>query len=127
MCRKFHILAISLGFPWDLSQQVREIPCLNKSIDFQWDLFREMHFLLEIISFLYFFTGSLFLLQAYNFNGQLFSLSPFGGIGGPERTVIFVCFGGSSSLARDSSGQLDIFWHDGDSLGMYGTSVGIFK
>ena len=35
-----------------------------------------------------FFTGSLFLLQAYTFNGQLFRLSPFGGIGGPERTVI---------------------------------------
>ena len=34
------------------------------------------------------FTGSLFLLQAYNFYGQLFRLSPFGGIGGPERTVI---------------------------------------
>ena len=70
---KFHILAISLSFPWDLSQQVREtlcfgksidlpkwaglspdtldmssnnsqvlgIPCFGKSIDFQWDLFRQ--------------------------------------------------------------------------------------
>ena len=47
-------------------------------------------------------------------------LSPFGGIGGPERTVIFVCFGNLSSLAADPSGQLDIFGHDGDSLGVYG-------
>ena len=35
-----------------------------------------------------FFAGSLFLLQAYTSNGWLFRLSPFGGIGGPERTVI---------------------------------------
>ena len=74
-----------------------------------------------------FFTGSLFLLQAYNFNGQLFRLSPFGGIGGPERTIIFVCFGNLSSLAADSSGQLDIFRHDGNSLGVDGTKVGVFK
>ena len=74
-----------------------------------------------------FFTGSLFLLQPYNFNGQLFRLSPFGGIGGPERTVIFVCFGNLSSLTTDPSGQLDIFQHDGNSLGMDGTKVGVFK
>ena len=71
--------------------------------------------------------GSLFLLQAYNFNGQLFRLSPFGGIGGPEKTVFFVCFGKLSSLAADPSGQLDIFRHDGNSLGVDGTKVGVFK
>ena len=32
-----------------------------------------------------------------------------------------------SSLSSDSSGQLDVLGHDGDSLGMDGTQVGVFK
>ena len=49
--------------------------------------------------------------------------------GGPEkdRNVCF-CGGGTlRSLSSDSSGQLDIFWHDGDSPGMNGTQVGVIK
>ena len=113
------------------NSQVLGIPCFGKSIDFQWDLFRQsiagvgnsiswqfprvFHGIYlnrcgeplvsanpltfnrscfdkvfpignNFISLL--FTGSLFLLQAYTFSGQLSRLSPFGGIGGPERTVI---------------------------------------
>ena len=32
-----------------------------------------------------------------------------------------------SSLSSDSSGQLDVLWHDGNSLGVDGTQVGIFE
>ena len=31
------------------------------------------------------------------------------------------------SLSLDSSGQLDIFRHDGHSLGVDGTEIGVFK
>ena len=53
--------------------------------------------------------------------GSFSGLSPFGGIGGPERTVILFVAGDLSSFTVDPSGQLDIFWHDGDSLCVYGT------
>ena len=152
------------------NSQVLGIPCFGKSIDFQWDLFRQSFAgvgnsiswqFLWVFHGIYFnrcgkllvsanpltfngicfdkafpignsfislfFKGSLFLLQAYTFNGLLFRLSPFGGFGGPERTVVFVCFGSSKSLAADPSGQLDIFWHDGNSLGMYCTQVGVLE
>jgi len=33
----------------------------------------------------------------------------------------------SRSLSSDSSGELDILWHDGDSLGVDGAEVGVFK
>ena len=49
--------------------------------------------------------------------------------GGPEkdRNVRF-CDGGTLRLlSPDSSGQLDIFWHDGDLPGMNGTQVGVVK
>ena len=43
-------------------------------------------------------------------------------------TEMFVFGGGTLRLlSSDSSGQLDIFWHDGDSPGMNGTQVGIIK
>ena len=32
-----------------------------------------------------------------------------------------------STLAADSSGQLDVFRHDGDSLGVDGAQVGVFE
>ena len=32
-----------------------------------------------------------------------------------------------SSLSTDSSGQLDVLWHDGDTLGMDGAQVGVLK
>lgn len=32
-----------------------------------------------------------------------------------------------STLATDSSGKLDVFRHDGDTLGMDGAQVGVFK
>ena len=39
-----------------------------------------------------------------------------------KRTEMFVFGGGTLRLlSPDSSGQLDIFWHDGDSPGMNGT------
>jgi hypothetical protein len=31
------------------------------------------------------------------------------------------------SLATDTSGKLDILWHDGNSLGVDGSKVGIFE
>lgn len=31
------------------------------------------------------------------------------------------------TLSSNSSGQLDVLWHDGDTLGMDGTQVGVFK
>ena len=31
------------------------------------------------------------------------------------------------SFATDSSCQLDVLWHDGDSLGVDGAEVGVFK
>ena len=42
------------------------------------------------------------------------------------------CYGASlivnlSSLSTDSSGQLDVLGHDGDTLGMDGTQVGVLK
>ena len=55
--------------------------------------------------------------------------TPFGVWGGPEkdRDVCF-CDGGTIRLlSSDSSGQLGIFWHDGDSPGMNGTQVGVIK
>ena len=33
----------------------------------------------------------------------------------------------SRSLSSDSSGELDILWHDGDSLGVDGAEVGVFE
>lgn len=33
----------------------------------------------------------------------------------------------SRSLSSDSSGELDILWHDGDSLGVDGSKVGVFE
>jgi len=32
-----------------------------------------------------------------------------------------------SSLATDSAGQLDVLWHDGDSLGVDGAQVGVLE
>ena len=49
-------------------------------------------------------------------------------LGGPERTEIFgVGRGGSRSFTTDASCQLNVFGHDGDSLCMNGTQVGILK
>ena len=51
--------------------------------------------------------------------------------GGPEKdrnVCFFFCGGGTlRSFSSDSSGQLDIFWHDGDSPGVNGTQVGVVK
>ena len=61
------------------------------------------------------------------FNG--FSrVTPFGVCGGPERTEI-LCFGGGTLcvLSPDSSCQLYIFGHDGNSPSMDGTQVGVVK
>ena len=32
-----------------------------------------------------------------------------------------------STLATDPSGQLDVLWHDGDTLGVDGAQVGVLK
>ena len=42
------------------------------------------------------------------------------------------CYGAGSnenlsSLSTDSSGKLDVLWHDGDTLGMDGAQVGVLK
>ena len=43
--------------------------------------------------------------------------------------LIFLVFGHShlSSFTSDSSSQLDVFWHDGDSLGVDSAKVGVLK
>ena len=53
-------------------------------------------------------------------------VTPFGVCGGPEkdRDVCF-CGGTLRTLSPDSSCQLDVFWHDGNSPGVDGTQVGI--
>ena len=50
-------------------------------------------------------------------------------LGGPERTKIFGVGrgGGSLSFTTDASCQVNVFGHDGDSLCMDGTQVGVFK
>ena len=56
-------------------------------------------------------------------------VTPFGVWVGPEKDRD-VCFCGGWTLrllSPDSSGQLDIFWHDGDSPGVDGTQVGIIE
>ena len=55
-------------------------------------------------------------------------VTPFGVCGGPEkdRDVCF-CGGTLRTLSPDSSCQLDVFWHDGNSPGVDGTQVGIIK
>ena len=53
---------------------------------------------------------------------------PLGGSGGPEKDRMFWVFVVTlRSLSSDSSGQLDIFWHDGYSFGVDGAEVGVFK
>uniref|UniRef100_T1GIP6 Uncharacterized protein n=1 Tax=Megaselia scalaris TaxID=36166 RepID=T1GIP6_MEGSC len=32
-----------------------------------------------------------------------------------------------SSFSTDTSGQLDVLWHDGDTFGVDGAQVGVFK
>ena len=55
-------------------------------------------------------------------------VTPFGVCGGPEkdRNVCF-CGGISRTLSPDSSCQLNILLHDGNSPGVDGTQVGIIK
>ena len=55
-------------------------------------------------------------------------VTPFGVCGGPEkdRDVCF-CGGALRTLSPDSSCQLNILLHDGNSPGVDGTQVGIIK
>ena len=70
----------------------------------------------------------LFLIHFYFYNTLSFSkILLLENLGGPERTKIFGVGEGSLSFTMDASCQLDIFGHDGDSLCMDGTQVGIFK
>ena len=49
-------------------------------------------------------------------------------VGGPEKGRYRIVTGHSlSTFSSDSASQLDVLWHDGDSLGVDGTQVGIFK
>ena len=53
---------------------------------------------------------------------------PLGGGGGPEKDRMFWVFVVTLCLfSSDSSGQLDVFRHDGYSLGVDGAEVGVFK
>ena len=67
------------------------------------------------------------------FDGHLqFSFSratPFGVWGGPEkdRNVCVFWWCSLRSLSSDSSGQLDVFGHDGNSPGVDGAQVGVLK
>ena len=44
-----------------------------------------------------------------------------------KRTEMCFCGGTLRTLSPDSSCQLDVFWHDGNSPGVDGTQVGIIK
>ena len=58
-----------------------------------------------------------------------FSKATFGVWGGPEKdqnVCVFVVVS-LRSFSPDSSCQLDVFWHDGDSLGVDSTQIGVFK
>ena len=62
----------------------------------------------------------------------LFSFSkatPFGVWGGPEkdRNVCVFVVVSLRSFSPDSSCQLDVFWHDGDSPGVDSTQIGVFE
>ena len=39
----------------------------------------------------------------------------------------YFCGGALRTFSPDSSCQLDVFWHDGDSPGVDSTQVGVFK
>ena len=53
---------------------------------------------------------------------------PLGGSGGPEKDRMFLVFVVTlRSLSSDSSGQLDVFRHDGYSSGVDGTEVGVLE
>ena len=54
----------------------------------------------------------------------------FGGSGGSEKSRLLMreeCSGSLSSLATDTTGQLDVLGHDGHSLGVDGAQVGVLK
>ena len=55
--------------------------------------------------------------------------TPFGVWGGPEkdRNVCVFVVVSLHSFSPDSSCQLDVFWHDGDSPGMDSTQIGVFE
>ena len=53
----------------------------------------------------------------------------FYNVGAPKRAVV-IEFRASKSLCSfttNSAGKLDVFGHDGDSLGVYSAQVGVFK
>ena len=71
-------------------------------------------------------------MESSNLQHRSFGFSkatPFRVWGGPEkdRDICVFVVRPSRSFSPDSSHQLDVFWHDGDSLGMDGTQVGIIK
>jgi len=43
------------------------------------------------------------------------------------KIAVFFCPTNLGTFSSDSSGQLDIFWHDGDTFSMNGTQVGVFE
>jgi hypothetical protein len=49
--------------------------------------------------------------------------------GGPEkgRLVSQKGIGRSGTFTTDTASELDVFWHDGDSLGVDGAQVGVFE
>ena len=78
------------------------------------------------------FVIGIIIVDVFTCSTGLFSFSkatPFGVWGGPEKdqnvcvfVVVSLC-----SFSPDSSCQLDVFWHDGDSPGMDSTQIGVFK
>ena len=71
----------------------------------------------------------LFLGQTFISPHSFSQATPFGVLGLVlKRTEMFVCGSGTlRSLPSDSSGQLDVLGHDGDSLCMDGAQVGVFE
>jgi len=43
------------------------------------------------------------------------------------KIAVFVVSSNLSTFSTDSSGQLDILWHDGDTFSMDGAQVGVFE
>ena len=75
-----------------------------------------------------FYLNGLVLGQTFISPYSFSQATPFWSIGVVlKRTGMFVCGSGTlRSLSSDSSGQLDVPGHDGDSFCMDGTQVGVF-
>ena len=98
----------------------------------QWEHLRLWNQSPESFATMFFQDGPLFIFllrQIFSSHYSFSQVTPFGVLGVVlKRTEMFVFGGGTlRTFSSDSSGQLDIFGHDGDSPGVDGTQVGVFE